>query len=1017
MILSTVESISKMYAPSKDAEYTLMTILMNGILEGISNFEYHGNKIRYVNSINAADVPESISVEKRSNINKVTSMQTIRGTQVVSSVKYSNIHIEPAMYKASEVWNVYASVNIVDPTNISNIRECATGIWLASIPKLNEDGVIEIGKMRYYTVMRQRLIPNVPIVTVRRESDRNIITCMLRSENMVTLESVFITMRRSARSSRNIMINIPIAGFKSLDAVGYVRGLIRAQDWQGAMRKIFLILGASETVMNLLQLQMLNTSDVTCSKYIMPGTIGSFSQHYGILLDDYILTSEATMICMMILKFLRVESGEIEPDDRDDCRYKVVESYANLMGKLIRKLIIGIGVNVISKSKADEPAIFDELIDAYVSNAWSVIDDYSDMQISRSIDYTGLVNIIASLQEVVILANPNSSSTTFGEEFDVRMVHPTQRGFLCMLRTADDTNAGLKLYLASDCRISREQYMFGVSRDDDNYQLRMKLSTYPSAQNIIWLHNSIIVGINTYNNIIHLLRQLKLIRPELSWSVEDGVIESRYYYGRMLCKLSDSEMYDTREIDAHENVRNRASTFSILCNEIVYLNRMPPARAMLSAKIMQKCITAHPPPIHQLHSTDYSYISCAQKPLVTTSKSNSFCFGQNVVVGYTTLESLGIEDGIVVNRGSIERGMFHIVKRFSLLWKLRENQKATEYLINVKIGEVVKEGSVLAVFTCTDDQGFETVAKLKHVKPYECKVVDVEITFDTHRLKSRGMIDPKYLIECTVTLTKSGRFKTGNKVSSRFGQKGVVIQVRNEEDMPMIHSMHMKGRCGKCSPPPTVDIIVDPLSIVSRCTISQSVSSMLGLLCTEEGAVAVETPFAGTELVYTSHQSTMRNPVDVNAVSDYTATLIDGVSGYPLADNISIGIEYYMVLNHIAEEKVRISSSNSTSSASGALNMTDAGNYVRYNWQELSALLHAKAYKLLDDLYSETEDAGYYPYCVECEKDCETVEGQCSLCKSSVTYRVQTSKSFTTARRLARVLGIEIGVRAEVLDT
>lgn len=993
-----------MYAPTRDAEWLLVNVLVQGVLSGVSALDYHGTKLRYLTSL------------------QLQEQQTTRTTQQVFKVRYSNISVAAGTFSTYKVWDVICDVDVVQAEDDSKVVQHAKRLWLASIPRLNDEGLLEIGKTRCYSVMRQRLLPNVPIATIHREAGRDSVICVMRSENHVTLESVFLQMRRSSRGVRTVVIATHITGFKPVDAVGYIRSLLRAQDWQEAIRWIFEKLGATSTVMAMLQLLMINIAEVQSYRYLLPGSIGTDANHYSTLVSDYTVSSEALLLCQMLLRFLRVEAGEIPPDDRDDCANKVVDSYAILMGKLFRKLVLGLGIGVVPRAKIGEPLLFRELLDAYVKNSWSVVEEYnSDMQITRGIEYTGAANVAAAQHEVVILANTSSTGGTFGEVFDVRMVHPSQRGFLCMLRTADDTNAGLKLYLASDCRISTSQYLFGISRDDDNARLRELLSRCEPLSEVFWVHNSNLVGLGGTDNIVHLLKELKMQNREVSWNLYPGVIESRCCYGRFLCTSATYGTLDSREVDCYAGARDCVSNFSLLCHEVVYMNRMPPARAMLSTKIMQKCITAHPPPPHEMHSSDYSHLCYAQSPLVTTTKASSFCYGYNAVVCYATLQGYGIEDGIIVNRASVERGLFMIVKRFSMIWTLREKCTATEYVINARVGDTVKEGAVLAVFTCEDENGTTTVTKLKHCKPYQCKVADIDITFNTGKAKGTGMIDPRFLAECSVTLVRCKRFRTGDKLSSRSGQKAVAVRLMDQCDMPMIHTLHAPSGAVIREPPPTVDIIVNPLSLVSRCTVSQSISSMLGMLVTGEGAVAVETPFTGTEIVYRSGwdpcTGETRYPLEVNKMRDYSAVLLDGATGTLLTPRAAVGIEYYMVLSHVADEKVRISSASTYSQVGGSLGFSESGNYVKYNWQELSALLHAKAYKLLDEIYLETGNSCYYPYCSSCDRDTEPSGGTCCVCGSNITHRVQASRSFVTAERLSKVLFVDMSIQGKESDS
>jgi DNA-directed RNA polymerase beta subunit len=953
------------YLPSLDAEELLINVLIPNVLTAISNRK--GKRGRVV---------------------------------------YTNVSIEKGMYKLHKVWNIHCDVEVIREDEHNNIIcKSSTNVWLASIPRFNNNGLFELGKSYYHTVMRQRLVPNVPICFVKRHDGTVVTICRFRSENYETLESVSLSMYRQHRNNRSVMIETGAKGFKPINAIGYLRHHINNAEWIPVVRETFRLMNYSSTVTSLLELLFVNIEDTPLPAYLIPSTIDTYGEHYYVTFNDRVVSTEYIIICQMLGKFLAVESGESDADDVDDYCNKVVDNYANIMGKLFRKLVMKTGINITNISRSDTPKLYDKFIDAFTYNRWEVIDDYdSKLQVSRLIEHANPNCIEAALQEVITLGETHTSGDNMREVYNIRMIHPSQHGFVCIVRTSDDISAGLKLYLAADCRVTHQQYTFGVSSSNDNMRLRNMIK---NTGDKIWIHNNHIVGISDEASIIDTLWSIKSTRSSVSWTV-GATIESRDNYGRFMCRviLDDGicTLVDTREIKSLlHRVVVKPSNFSKICYEIPYMNMMPVARTMLAAKILQKCIPTHPP---SNVNADYTQLTYTQKPLIRTSRSTDYCYGYNALVCYTTFKGMGIEDGIVLNKSSVERGLFMIIKRSSITWTKSNKSTVTEYMINVKIHTEIKEGAILAVITYHDDDNVPKIIKLKHNKPYNCKVVNIELTFDTVNSKSSGVIAPKYLIEISVSLLRCKRLRTGDKLSSRSAQKAVAVSIVDACDMPMIQDIH-----GDRSAPPTIDMIINPLSIISRCTVSQDVSSALGVLAVQQGASFVNHPFSHTEICYTTGSVTTSRPFDINTISGNRVNIIDGCTGLQHRGESVIGIEYYMVLNHIADDKTKSTSSTKRDDITGAIGKKGSDTNVRYNWQELAAMMHSKAYSLVSTIYNNTGDMGYYPYCRNCSRDVDgTNDNNCEYCGVTISTRVTVSRAFMTAKRLVQIMGSELSI-------
>ena len=880
---------------------------------------------------------------------------------------YSNIQSTAAMYNSMAVYNVTcdSQCDKWDDDNKQTTTKC-TNVWLASIPRVDTDGLYTIRGKRYCVSMRQRLVSNVPICYLKE----GLLRCQIRSEHYETMESTLVTMQRNTRGTRHLTIVSSAHDAQRCDVMSCFKTMLPSKDWRHNMLRMLSAMGASGTVLASAQISAAAMADTAVTVPKLPQVAGYHINAWGIDVP-----AEYVIICQMLLKFLRVECGEQPIDDRDDYVYKGIELHMVLMAKLLRRLAVAAGPSISSNARADKPIIHEKLVEAITHNRWEVLGNYgSDVKLSRLVDCEGPMNIQESLREVVTVTGTHGVDEYMSDEFNHRMVHPSQLGCMCIVRTGNDKDAGIKSYLADDCTVST-QYTLGASTADEMILLKQAYSAAhgppsPTQKLSVWTHNHVPMLTAPAMPVMSLLDNMKKVYPQLGWSVVDGVIESRTYYGRLLCSVSGI-MVDNREVHRLRDVMRGACRYSKLCYEVPFMNMMPVPRTTLSTKIIQKSIAylGHKDPL-----LEYSTLCHSQRPLVTTTKANKELYGYNVVVAYITLEGYGIQDGIVVNKSSVERGLFSTVHNVCKRWERSDAHVVSSYMVYVSRYSPVKEGTALATIDYVDDVGTTHNVTMKHDKPHECTVSDVILEFEEH---TNPMA--KHLIGVRVMLQRRKVLGVGDKLSSRMGQKAVAVCVYPAENMPTC----LDDRLG------SIDIIINPLSMISRCTMSQEASSALGIRVAATGTIYTHEPFE--KPTYAVHH------VDV----------MEGTTGIIRQAQVQVGVEYYMVLRHIADNKVRCRGAASRDSMTGGISGEAC---VRFNWQEMAAMLHGNSRKLASHVYST--DMGYYPHCPTCNRD--TDGNICPVCKCPVEERVHVSRSLMTLKKVMSVLGVAMRVECDV---
>ncbi len=135
------------------------------------------------------------------------------------------------------------------------------------------------------------------------------------------------------------------------------------------------------------------------------------------------------------------------------------------------------------------------------------------------------------------------------------------------------------------------------------------------------------------------------------------------------------------------------------------------------------------------------------------------------------------------------------------------------------------------------------------------------------------------------------KIKAGDKLAGRYGNKGVISQIRKVEDMPYLED----GR--------PVDIVLNPLGVVSRMNLGQIMEVNLGLAAKKHGYRAIVDNFVGA-----SEEDIKNELIDAGYEPTGKMKVINGLTGQPFKDPITVGYMYIMKLNHLVEDKMHVRS-------------------------------------------------------------------------------------------------------------
>lgn len=313
-------------------------------------------------------------------------------------------------------------------------------------------------------------------------------------------------------------------------------------------------------------------------------------------------------------------------------------------------------------------------------------------------------------------------------------------------------------------------------------------------------------------------------------------------------------------------------------------------------------------------------IQHGQAPLVQTKAYREYAMdeypqGANAVVAVISFTGYDMEDAMIINKASYERGFGHgsvykttIIdldeeeRRFAKstgkpsfrFTNFNGNQKYCDRLDDDGLpfeGEVVEEGDPICCFV---DSITGEHRIIKH-KEHESAYVQTVRVIGTQASKFASVASSSSLRKISITMRYRRNPIIGDKFSSRHGQKGTLSVLWPQESMPFSESGIYP------------DVLINPHAFPSRMTIGMLIESMAGKAGSIHGMFQDATPF-------TFHEE--------NRVIDYigeqlrsvgyhyygSEPLYNGISGNLMQADIFIGVVFYQRLRHMVSDKSQVRS-------------------------------------------------------------------------------------------------------------
>ncbi|MDD3646178.1 MAG: DNA-directed RNA polymerase subunit beta [Candidatus Gracilibacteria bacterium] len=323
-----------------------------------------------------------------------------------------------------------------------------------------------------------------------------------------------------------------------------------------------------------------------------------------------------------------------------------------------------------------------------------------------------------------------------------------------------------------------------------------------------------------------------------------------------------------------------------------------------------------------------------QKPLVSSGqkikKGDLLCdghsmengelaLGRNLTVAYMPWKGYNFEDAIIISEKLVEKDAYTSVhiKEYSI--DVRETklgpEQTTDDIPNVsstklkdlgadgviRIGAYVEGGDILVgKITPKGEQELSPEERLlraifgdksKDVKDSSLRLPSGQggKILEVHILKKENgdNLPTGVFKQIKVYVAQTRKIEVGDKMAGRHGNKGIVSRIVPVEDMPFMQD----GT--------PVDIILNPLGVVSRMNIGQILETHLGAAAKKLG-ITVATPVLNGVEVDQITELMQKAGLD----SDGKVQLYDGETGEPFKERTVVGQKYMLKLHHLIEDKI-----------------------------------------------------------------------------------------------------------------
>jgi DNA-directed RNA polymerase II subunit RPB2 len=498
-----------------------------------------------------------------------------------------------------------------------------------------------------------------------------------------------------------------------------------------------------------------------------------------------------------------------------------------------------------------------------------------------------------------------------------------------------------------------QQLVSGFEKKNvDNFNVR---------NNILYDTNTLYPGFDTLAGLLDMFENKKAIIDFMDTSEEESAL-----IATTVEQVKDNKYYTHVEIDP-------SLMFGVMGNSITYpeANQLP--RNVFSCGQSRQAVSVYHSNYQMRLDKMGVILNYGQTPLIKSRyleyiNQEQQPYGVNAIVAIMSYTGYNVEDAILINKGSIDRGIFRTMYYTS--YESREtSSKVAGSDVNSFFTNIEAKQNVTRLKEGFDYSQLDEYGLVKENTAIDEKVViigQVSSTIDkngeyidnsvTTKKGQLGFVDKSFISEgeegfriAKIRIREERLPAIGDKMASRCGQKGTLGLIIPEEDMPFT--------ADGVRP----DLIINPHALPSRMTIGQLIECLFGKACAIYGAYGDCTAYATKGANYNTYGE-MLTKMDFHHSGNQI--LYNGYTGEQIYSEIFIGPTYYMRLKHMVKDKINYRATGKRSALTRQTNQGRANDGgLRLGEMERDGIMaHGLSY-FLNESYMVRGDQYYMAVC------------------------------------------------------
>jgi DNA-directed RNA polymerase II subunit RPB2 len=498
-----------------------------------------------------------------------------------------------------------------------------------------------------------------------------------------------------------------------------------------------------------------------------------------------------------------------------------------------------------------------------------------------------------------------------------------------------------------------QQAVSGFEKKNDKF--------FNVRNNILYDTNVLYPGFSSLPDLLNMFDEKKAIIDFIDTSEEESAL-----IATTVEQIKNNKYYTHIEIDP-------SLMFGVMGNSITYpeANQLP--RNVFSCGQSRQAVSVYHSNYQMRLDKMGVILNYGQTPLIKSRyleyiNHEEQPYGVNAIVAIMSYTGYNVEDAILINKGSIDRGLFRTIYYTS--YESREtSSKVAGSNVNSTFTNIESKPNVTRLKEGFDYSQLDEYGLVREGTLIDDKVVligQVSSTIDqngeyidnsvTTKKGQLGYVDKSFISEGEegfrigkIRIREERLPAIGDKMASRCGQKGTLGLVIPEEDMPFT--------ADGVRP----DLIINPHALPSRMTIGQLIECLFGKACAIYGAYGDCTAYA-TKGANAKTYGEMLTNMDFH--SSGNQLLYNGYTGEQIYSEIFIGPTYYMRLKHMVKDKINYRATGKRSALTRQTNQGRANDGgLRIGEMERDGIMaHGLSY-FLNESYMVRGDQYYMAVC------------------------------------------------------